>query len=89
MQLSERGIFVVPDILANAGGVTVSGFEWEQNLKGEHWSADQVDAKLQNIMRDAAEAMWAAHEEFDVPLRVAAQVVALRRLRDAMDGSYA
>ena len=83
--LSKRGIFVVPDILANAGGVTVSGFEWEQNLKGEHWSAEDVDAKLRNIMHDAAEAMWDVHEEFDVPLRTSAQIVALRRLRDAMD----
>lgn len=81
--LNERGVIVIPDILANAGGVTVSYFEWEQNLKNEHWSAEEVDAKLKEIMTASALAVVAQSEESSVELRTAAYVIAVKRLAEA------
>jgi glutamate dehydrogenase/leucine dehydrogenase len=81
--LAGRGIPVVPDVLANAGGVTVSYFEWEQNLKNEHWTEAAVLAKLEPIMRDAFSAIWKTHEEYQVDLRTAAFMLAVRRIVEA------
>ena len=82
--LFGRGIPVVPDILANAGGVTVSTFEWEQNVKGESWSEQDVFEKLKVIMDREAVAIADRAKELNTDLRRAAFVVALERLQEAM-----
>ncbi len=81
--LFARGVAVVPDILFNAGGVTVSTFEWEQNLKGEHWSEADVFAKLKIIMDREANQIYATAQSLNTDLRRAAFVVALGRLAEA------
>ena len=82
--LHERDVYVVPDVLANAGGVTVSYFEWQQNLESEHWSESEVLSKLEPIMRDSFSAVWDAHEEHNVDLRTSAFMLAVKRIVDAM-----
>ena len=81
--LFGRGIPVVPDILANAGGVTVSTFEWEQNLKGEHWTEADVVKKLEDIMWAQAKTILSRSQELETDLRRAAFVVALERIEEA------
>ncbi|HAU66661.1 MAG: Glutamate dehydrogenase [Candidatus Uhrbacteria bacterium GW2011_GWF2_39_13] len=83
-QLFARGVSVVPDILANAGGVTVSTFEWEQNLKKEHWSEEEVFAKLKTIMNQESELIFERAQSLQTDLRRAAFVIALERLQQAM-----
>lgn len=82
--LFARGVAVVPDILFNAGGVTVSTFEWEQNLKGEHWTEAEVFERLKTIMDREANEIFATAQSLRTDLRRAAFVVALGRLEDAM-----
>ncbi len=82
--LFKREIMIVPDILANAGGVTVSYFEWVQNLANYYWSKDEVDRKLEEIMVEAFEKVYNTHIDMGVNMRVAAFIVAIKRLTEAM-----
>jgi len=82
--LEQRGVVVVPDILANAGGVTASYFEWAQNRQGYAWEPDLVAERLRHVMEHAFESVWARAAALDVPLRRAAYVVGLERVAEAI-----
>lgn len=82
--LRQKGVLVVPDILANAGGVTVSYFEQVQNSMNYYWTEDEVMTRLQKIMDEAFAAVWSRHEKYGVSLRIAAFVAALERVSEAM-----
>ena len=83
--LDERGIVVVPDILANAGGVTASYFEWAQNRQGFPWEEDVVAQRLRQRMDDAFITVWARAQALGVDLRRAALVVSLERISAAIE----
>jgi glutamate dehydrogenase (NAD(P)+) len=76
----EKGISVVPDILANAGGVTVSYFEWVQNRLGYKWTADRVNRRSDRIMKDAFDTVYKTAMEYKVSLRIAAYMVAIDKV---------
>jgi len=78
--LVERGVLVVPDILANAGGVTVSYFEWAQNIQQFSWQKDRVDEELTRMMRKAYAAVRKVADEKSIDLRTAAFVLAIQRV---------
>ncbi|HEY8316837.1 MAG TPA: Glu/Leu/Phe/Val dehydrogenase, partial [Gaiellaceae bacterium] len=82
---AERGIPVVPDILANAGGVTVSYFEWVQDLGRLFWDRDEIRLKLAEKMTDAFDRVWSVSEEKAISLRLAALVAAIREVGGALE----
>jgi glutamate dehydrogenase (NAD(P)+) len=84
-RLNERGVTVLPDILANAGGVTVSYFEWVQNRQHYRWSLDRVRQELDRTMNDAFEAVWQLAQQQSVPMRTAAFMIAINRVRRAAE----
>jgi glutamate dehydrogenase/leucine dehydrogenase len=81
--LYKKGVLVIPDILANGGGVTVSYFEWVQDLANFFWTKKEVDEKLEAIMTRAFEAVWNMHNEKKVDMRQAAYMVAIARVVEA------
>jgi glutamate dehydrogenase (NAD(P)+) len=86
--LYSRGIVNVPDILANAGGVTVSYFEWLQGMRHEYWSLEEVNQRLETVMSRAVAQVWRTYEDHEAAdMRLAAYMVAVRRVADAIRAS--
>jgi glutamate dehydrogenase (NAD(P)+) len=83
--LHERHVLVVPDVIANAGGVTVSYFEWVQDFSSYFWSEDEINARLVRIMQEAFAGIWQVAQEKKVSLRTATFIVACRRILNARD----
>jgi glutamate dehydrogenase/leucine dehydrogenase len=83
-QLHERGTVVIPDILANAGGVAVSYYEWVQNREGKYWSEEEVNSQLAEKMALAFREVHATADRHDVPLRTGAFILAAGRLGEAI-----
>ncbi|HLS07721.1 Glu/Leu/Phe/Val dehydrogenase [Lentibacillus sp.] len=81
--LSKRGILLVPDVLASAGGVTVSYFEWVQNNMGYYWSAEEIAGKLKDNLVNAFKKVYDASEQHRVDMRLAAYIVGIRRMAEA------
>jgi len=83
--LRDRNILVVPDVIANAGGVTVSYFEWVQDFSSFFWSEDDINARLVRLMTDAFEAVWQVAQELKVSLRTATFIIACKRILHARE----
>ena len=83
--LAEKNVVVFPDILANAGGVTVSYFEWVQNRQGYYWTVEEVQDRLKRIMETEGAAVWGLARDRRISLRQAAYVHALGRLAEAIE----
>ena len=81
--LAERGVLVVPDVICNAGGVTVSYFEWVQDFSSFFWSEDEINARLDKILGGAFAHIWDTADRLRIPLRTAAFVVACERVLEA------
>jgi glutamate dehydrogenase (NAD(P)+) len=80
--INDKGIVVVPDILANAGGVTVSYFEWVQNRIGYKWTLDRINRRADRAMKDAFDKVYAASQQYKVSMRIAAYIVAIKKVAD-------
>jgi glutamate dehydrogenase (NAD(P)+) len=83
--LAERGVLVVPDVICNAGGVTVSYFEWVQDFSSFFWTEDEINQRLDRIMVGAFDHIWAKGEEHKIPLRTATYAVACERILTARE----
>jgi glutamate dehydrogenase (NAD(P)+) len=78
--LAERGVLVVPDVICNAGGVTVSYFEWVQDFSSFFWSEDEINLRLDKIMVDALKHIWNTADKHKITLRTATFAVACERI---------
>jgi len=83
--LTDKDVLIVPDVLANAGGVTVSYFEWVQDFSSFFWSEDEINARLTRIMQDAFKAVWEVSQEKKVTLRTATFILACTRVLQARE----
>jgi glutamate dehydrogenase (NAD(P)+) len=88
--LNDKGVLVLPDVIANAGGVTVSYFEWVQDFSSFFWTEDEINARLVRIMQEAFAGIWQVAQEHKVSLRTATFIVACKRILHAreMRGLY-
>jgi glutamate dehydrogenase/leucine dehydrogenase len=84
VKLAKRGITLIPDILANSGGVTVSYFEWLQNISNDYWTEETVNKKLKQLITDAFNDIWDIKEKYKTDLRIAAYVLAIQRVAGAL-----
>ncbi|MDH4466627.1 MAG: Glu/Leu/Phe/Val dehydrogenase [Bacteriovoracaceae bacterium] len=82
--LNEKGVFIIPDILCNAGGVIVSYFEWVQGLQNFFWNLEEINTKLESIMRNAFNRVHAVSQSHRCDMKTAAMVASLQRLESAM-----
>jgi len=82
--LFKKGVVVIPDILANAGGVTVSYFEWVQNLANHYWTLEEVQDKLKNKMQKATNDIWETKNKYNTDMRTSAYIIAIKRIINAI-----
>jgi glutamate dehydrogenase/leucine dehydrogenase len=82
--LESKGIFVIPDILCNAGGVTVSYFEWVQDEQHLFWEARDIYKRLDQVMKTAFRDVLKIHQERNVPMRIAANILGIGRVAEAV-----
>lgn len=82
--LYKKGVIVLPDVLANAGGVTVSFYEWQQNLADEKWTAEKVDKKLEDVMRENTFLVLERAKKYNVNNRIGAYILSMERLAEAI-----
>ncbi len=82
--LHEKGVIVVPDILANAGGVAVSYLEWVQNLQNFYWEEDEINQRLTSIMKQSFAGVWDYAQAQDVPMRLGALMLAVDKVAEAV-----
>ena len=83
--LADRGVLVVPDVICNAGGVTVSYFEWVQDFSSYFWTEEEINQRLTRIMTEAFSSVWQVSEEKNTSLRTAAFVIACTRVLQARE----
>jgi glutamate dehydrogenase (NAD(P)+) len=81
--LQQRDILVVPDVIANAGGVTVSYFEWVQDFNSFFWTEEEIERRMEDILLPAFRNIWDLHVEQKVTLRTAVFIIACRRVLQA------
>jgi glutamate dehydrogenase (NAD(P)+) len=81
--LEQAGVLILPDVLANAGGVIVSYFEWVQGLQEYFWKEDQINQRLKEIVSRSFRDTWHVHETRDVPMRLAAYGLGVQRVAEA------
>ena len=82
--LNKKGVTIIPDILANAGGVVVSYFEWVQNLQGYYWSFEEVQEKETNVLKNSFNDIWNLAKEYNVDVRTASYMTSIKKIAHAM-----